>query len=67
MRPTLHEKTLALVLEHIAVRGELSILARDTATPYHRLWHWVKRDARRIDVDTVQRLYEHLTGKQLEY
>jgi len=72
MRPSLHEKTLDLVKQYVKGGGKLPDLAAPAGVTYHRLWQWVRRDivgngSDRLNVDAVQKLYEHLTGKQLEY
>lgn len=70
MRQTLHEKTLLLVQERLNQGVRLQELAPLARVSYVRLWQWVhKQDEKsaRLNVDAVQRLYEHLTGKELDY
>ncbi len=69
-RLTLHDKTLSLAHNYIKDGGTIQELASAACVTYQRVWFWLNKQdlkAARLNVDAVQRLYEHLTGKELEY
>lgn len=59
-------KTYVLSLVE-AYPGTDKALAAAADIDYFVLHRWKKNPDRLIDAVTVQRLYEHLTGKELEY
>lgn len=67
MRATLKELTLTLVRQRICTHGALQNLADAAGVSYHKLRRWHKGLNVDMDADAVQRLYETITGKQLDY
>lgn len=76
MRQTLHDKTLSLVLAYRDGGGNLTELSQTLGLPYYMIIQWLTRTQRadankskpvRLNVDAVQSIYEHLTGKHLDY
>lgn len=66
MQSSLKLKTLELVRHHLEVdRGTLLALSRNTGIEYDWLWRFANERATFNDVDRVQAIYEHLSGKAL--
>lgn len=70
LRQTLHDKTLHLATLRVHEPGAVRDMAAIAGVTYQGMWRWLftqDKKTTRLNVDAVQRLYEHLTGKQLEY
>lgn len=66
MQASLKKKVLLIVKEVANRRGALKELAETLDIPYHMLWRFARGKVEIIDADHCQRVYEHLTGKELD-
>lgn len=66
MSRSLKTKTQLLVLSYVEQRGSLDELVKIVEVPRLVLWRFARGKTDKIDADICQKIYERLTGHELD-